>query len=301
MAATIALTFLFSGCFTGIESTPKITERDLKRQNIVDTPDRHILDTITPQMPADWTIGKKFLATDSRLARAMRVLQPSEANLNGKILELTAIDYVPSLTGEELVELAFKSSDSTLARYPVNMTRDKWVSINVYDIPFMIDLDLVARIKSRLTGKSYYYKASRRFDAKGNDIEGLRYIPVTITDVEPGDSSRPVRVFFKDSDGQIASTLITLGHEKTSLRNFDTQFSSENPRNRYPRITDEVWDLIQHSRVRTGMTPDECRLALGTPDNYRKVPTTAGMVEYWSYNNGSFLTFEDGVLTRFRI
>ncbi|MDE6397581.1 MAG: hypothetical protein K2K84_09950, partial [Muribaculaceae bacterium] len=95
--------------------------------------------------------------------------------------------------------------------------------------------------------------------------------------------------------------LITLGHETTSLRNFDTQFSSENPRKKYPRITDEVWDLIQHSRVRNGMTPDECRLALGAPDSYRRVPTTAGMVEYWSYYNGSFLTFEDGVLVRFRL
>jgi hypothetical protein len=48
------------------------------------------------------------------------------------------------------------------------------------------------------------------------------------------------------------------------------------------------------------MTSSECRLALGAPNDYTRVPTTGGMVERWTYDNGVYLMFEDGVLTRYR-
>ncbi len=301
MAATFAFACLFTACFTGIESTPKITDKELRRQNVTERPDQHILDSISGQKPSEWYTGKEFYVTDARVVRALRILEPGDHTLEGQVFRLEGIDVVPSLTGEEMIELSFTGPDGLQARYLTNTSRDKWGQVRTYEIPFMIELDLINKIKSSLVGKEYYFKGRRRFDASGRDIEGLRYIPVTITGVSPGDQSKPVRIFFKDSENHIESTLITLGNETTSLRNFDTQFAPENPRKKYPRITDEVWDLIQHSRVRTGMTPDECRLALGAPDTYRRIPTTAGMVEYWSYNNGSFLTFEDGVLVRFRL
>ena len=65
-------------------------------------------------------------------------------------------------------------------------------------------------------------------------------------------------------------------------------------------MTDEVWDLVVHSRVRAGMTPAECRLALGAPNDYLRLPSTAGMVERWVYDDGVYLIFEDGQLANFR-
>ena len=49
-------------------------------------------------------------------------------------------------------------------------------------------------------------------------------------------------------------------------------FAFDNPRRRYPEIKDDVWELIIRSRLRDGMTRDECRLALGAPCKIK--PTT---------------------------
>ena len=49
------------------------------------------------------------------------------------------------------------------------------------------------------------------------------------------------------------------------------------------------------------MTRDECRLALGAPNSYRTIPVYNAIVEQWNYDDGLYLIFEDGILTRYRI
>ena len=48
------------------------------------------------------------------------------------------------------------------------------------------------------------------------------------------------------------------------------------------------------------MTKEECTLSLGSPRNISRQPTYAGMLERWSYDNGVFLTFQDGILENYR-
>ena len=50
------------------------------------------------------------------------------------------------------------------------------------------------------------------------------------------------------------------------------------------------------------MTRDECRLALGTPDSIDRATTVGNThFERWSYENGVYLLFEDGYLSKFRM
>ena len=59
--------------------------------------------------------------------------------------------------------------------------------------------------------------------------------------------------------------------------------------------------MIVNSKVAAGMTRDECRLALGAPNSFRTIPVYNAVVEQWNYDDGMYLIFEDGILTRYRI
>ncbi|MDE6400707.1 MAG: hypothetical protein K2L68_07600, partial [Muribaculaceae bacterium] len=65
-------------------------------------------------------------------------------------------------------------------------------------------------------------------------------------------------------------------------------------------IEDDVWQLICSSKVRTGMTKDECRLALGNPKEVDSGHDYTQTLDLWHYSDGAVLWFEDGILTRFR-
>ena len=147
----------------------------------------------------------------------------------------------------------------------------------------------------------YYIVSPLWYTPDGSEaVDGLRHVPVDIADVLPGNAAYPLRVVFTaEGDSGPHSVFMTLGKLRSSTRNFHTLFAFDNPKEKYPEIKDDVWQLIQHSRVREGMTPIECRLALGAPQTRGQRPTTAGMIEYWQYSSGTFLIFEDGLLTRY--
>ncbi len=65
-------------------------------------------------------------------------------------------------------------------------------------------------------------------------------------------------------------------------------------------ITDANWDRIIHGRVALEMTRDECRLALGSPSHIDRYQGTSAYGERWTYENGVYLIFFDGILSSFR-
>ena len=89
---------------------------------------------------------------------------------------------------------------------------------------------------------------------------------------------------------------MTIGRSIQATRNFETIFSLKDPRNSYPKISDSNWQLITNNSVTPGMNKDECRLALGIPTHIDRLPTYSGVVEYWGYDAGNILIFEDGLL-----
>ncbi len=174
------------------------------------------------------------------------------------------------------------------------------------DIPFTVDLDLVAQVRTQLAGNTYYITTPLWYDpATMQSSGGLRHVPVIIRDVQPGTADMPLKVIFTPqtdrADSSLRCVLMTIGDTRLATRNFDRLFAFENPRRRYPAITDEVWNLIINSKVREGMTRDECRLALGAPLQIIHGSGTLGTTERWSYPDGVYLIFDDGFLTRFRL
>jgi hypothetical protein len=141
------------------------------------------------------------------------------------------------------------------------------------------------------------------YDADGNAITGLKYVKAKITSVVPGNVVYPVKVSFAtEVDGKPvdASVYMSVGDAGHSARNFSALFSFNNPRKNFPLVTDENWRKIMHGRVAVDMTRDECRLALGSPSRIDRYQGTTAYGERWSYENGVYLIFFDGVLSSFR-
>ena len=89
-------------------------------------------------------------------------------------------------------------------------------------------------------------------------------------------------------------------HSSVQNRTYTDLFSDSDVHLRYPEISDDNWACIIRGDVALGMNKDECRLSLGTPKTIDRRPTYDGLVEYWTYDNGVYLIFEDGLLRRYR-
>ena len=93
---------------------------------------------------------------------------------------------------------------------------------------------------------------------------------------------------------------MSVSDKSKSGRNFSMLFSLSDPRLRYPEITDEVWANIQNGRVAKFMTRDECRIALGSPKSIQRRNIITVLQEMWTYENGVYLLFDDGILQSYR-
>lgn len=293
-----------NSCFTGIESTPRITVNDVNKEHIVLSPEQKFLADISPEPIARWSSGKQFYVTDDRIALAVTSALPHDSlHLAGHTIVLTGVKPVNSITGEQVAVISFVTDTGAPVDYLISRPYEKVMEAAETEIPFTVEMSVVNEVSARIKGHRYYIVTPMWYDADGiNRVEGLRHVPVDITDVVPGNDVYPLRVIFRavDRPSEIYSVYMTTGDRRTSTLNFDRLLAFDNPRVRHPQITDEIWDLIIHSKVKYGMTKDECRLAFGYPDTIGQRPTTAGMVEYWSYSDGKILIFDEGLLSSFR-
>lgn len=302
-ALCMLLSSTLVSCFTGVESTPKITAKDVKKRHATQTAEEAYTADVAGQPVAQWKAGKLWRVTDDRIGIAFQPLRNGgyASDLAGKDIVLDSVSPVTGITGEHETQIALHGPDGTPLIFRSSVPYDEFLRRKSFDIPFAVEHTMVDNMRGLLAGNTYYILVSRRQDAAGRDTTGLRYMPVKVLDVVPGDEQRPLRVVFRNDSGTVESLMMTCGTGRTATRNFATLFAFDDPRRRYPAITDKVWDLIKHSRVKEDMTREECRLALGTPDEYTQVPSTGGMVELWKYDNGMYLRFDDGRLTVYRM
>lgn len=296
-----ACVMTLTGCFTGVESTPKITGKDVRQRHITTSPEARMLADIRPKTLSFDSPDKRFYILDSRVSRVLESVGDSASFPNThSLLKLDSIASLASITGTEVAILHLSDSLGHHFSYKTGLDSATLISLRSSVIPFTVEADIVDTIACRLTGLKCFVLPARRLTSDGRDTTGLRYSPVTITGVTPGNSSYPLRVTFTDADGTPLALMMTFGDGPSATRNFDKLFSLTDPRRSYDLITDRIWQLITQSRVDIGMTPRECRLALGPPNEIRRTPTRGGMIERWTYDDGTFLIFEDGTLTRFR-
>ena len=126
---------------------------------------------------------------------------------------------------------------------------------------------------------------------------------VMVQQVVAGNKIFPLALIFKTENGEEAKVYTTMYTSQylSQYSTFDKLFTFTNPREKYPQIKDEIWQLITCSQVEQGMTKDECQISLGLPDEVDQIPEYSGLRERWIYKTGTYLEFKDGLLVKFRL
>ena len=291
------------GCFTGVESTKAITQKDVERAYSGNAGKTTQTIEIKLDTFPDWNMGKRFFVTDNNIRYIFSPSPQFNADtltLEGKEISYDGYTIGISIDGRPVVNLHFKYGTTGL-QYNTNRTMDDITRRHSsrLEVPFLVDLDEVERLKDVLRGKSLYIKTSIWYDSNGEMTWGRKYVKVNITDVLPGDKVFPFRIEFNDA-GRTAYVFMSY-RDNYLQRSFDNLFSDTDLRQLYPAISDENWHRIINGQIATYMTKEECRLSIGPPDNLERVPTYNGVREYWYYSNGTYLIFdEEGLLTTFR-
>lgn len=288
-----------TSCFTGIESTPAITGRDVVRRGAdsVSVPGDSTDISSRGEPPAQWSAGKLFYVTDRRAGLLFKA--PAEQLPQaGDTLALIALQGTRSITGDSVTDIIFRrlGSDGHQLTYRINVSPSAMMTRQRIEVPYTVELSVVDRQRQQMLGHTYYILSATWCDAAGEPVTtGRKMVPVRVIDVVAGTENNPVRVIF-DSDGAIHSVFMQPG--QTSL---DRMFSTTDPRLRYPDITDEMWSRITHGQVAEGMTRQECGLALGQPDDVERGYGYSSVHERWTYRSGAYLIFTDGLLTQTNI
>lgn len=290
---------LLQSCFTGIESTPKITANDVRRENIVDRRENSFLADVVPSPLSRWEKGKRFYVTDDKISIIFGLSSESQG-LKGSYITYDSARDIVSITGEPVAEIRFIDLDGHSLNYRAEKSLEELSGQASVSVPFTIEQSIVDEVRSRLNGNRYYVMTSMWYDANDQSLNGRKFIPVTVEEVEPGNSVYPVKVKLRTDDGIGFLLFMTTGANPKAPRSFPSLFSFDDPHLRYPNITDENWQLIINGRVTRDMTRDECRLALGAPSNITRRNNNDYFFELWNYENGRYLVFQDGLLRDYR-
>lgn len=303
-----------AGCFTGVESTPKITGNDVRRQSL---PGRNdvVSDTLSTRLTAlrgepleHWHSGKTFIVTDPRMARRLQEVPTPPELHTGDTLIYRGMREVTDVIADTVTMLSFEVDG-----VPVEMRVDRSIAALVasgpFAIPMAVESFVIAKADSLLAplkrDVSYVLTPNWLDAVTAQPCGGRRFVPVRFTGVRPGAGVYPLRLMLTEvlDDGSTGREICLLT-DATSMADPSRPLSSliavRNPRLSYPRITDRHWQMIAKGEIEKGMTRDECRLALGAPAGITRESMSDRLVEVWSYDNGAYLIFADDLLERFR-
>ncbi len=289
-------------CGTGIDSTGYVSGKDVQREVGVAPPEQTYLADIAPEPLSRWQEGKRLYVTDDRLKLMLGNTAPA-SSLVGQYIIYKGSEEVTTPTGERVVELQLQAPDGAMMRYRCRHGYQELERLGRVDIPFTVEQSMVDAVGARMLGNTYYIVTPDQYTAGGTYARRRKYVPVTVTDVHPGTDVYPVAVTFAEAAGEPSMVYMNVGSASSAVtsRTFASLFSLTDPRKRYPRISDEAWANIVANRVAEGMTTEECRLALGQPATVDRYSTGAFLIETWTYDGGSYLRFEDGILRSSRL
>lgn len=298
-AATLAVAAVATACFTGIESTPKITAGEVKRTTPAPTAENAFLNDVTNQNIDSWQPGKRFFVTDNKIAVALSVNPPGERLVAGDTLRFSSISDYEGILGTPIAELTFTTSRGLTATFRADRSTNELRKLQGIKIPFTVEESVVEEIGRRTIGHDYWITTSDWLDTAMQPRRGRKFVKVRVVDVKPGNETYPALLKLVDNGHQPADTfamLITVGTGIASSQPFGSVFSFTDPHLRYPAVSDVMWKDICHGRVREGMTREEVRLSMGRPLNINRRPGYSSLHEIWTYEYGRTLIFEDGLL-----
>lgn len=298
-----------TACNTGIESTKKIKISKSEESRMNTAAESLLADSITPVPVAEWCMGKKFIVLDNRMEYLVEhdrshvgYMGNGEAIDQGDVLEFAGIVETKASDGSTGIKLKFETTKGTCLYNTGKTDAQEAGKISLADIPLLADLDATSNISNLLKGRRFWILTDYWDVPDGSFERGVKYVPVTIENVVTGNIVHPLQVMFCDENGTRGSVMIDYTPKKSvlSARQFDRVFSFSDPKTKYSSISPEKWEAICHGKVMRGMTKEECKLAFGSPGDVLAGHTWNTLLDLWTYPDGRFLKFEDGLLVDFR-
>lgn len=296
-----AAALILQGCFTGVDSTPKIKPSEVRRSLPAPKAEDSYLGGLNEQPPSQWEVGKRFLVADRRIGLAMGLPGSQSRIVRGDTIRYVGHETIVPVTGGQVEVLIFRGPANTELRYRTSLEPRQFDRATAVSLPYAIDLDLVEQVRRQMQDKDYYLMTSAAYDLAGQPLKTRRFIPVRVDSVRPGNEYYPLQLLLTDSDHKRLMLYMSADNQQGKMpRRFSNLFSLTDPRLNHPNITDANWKLITNGRVAEGMTREEVLLAVGQPDNIDRQPGYSYMREIWTFENGIYLIFEDGLLRAFR-
>lgn len=289
-------------CFTGVESTPKITEADIRQQRAeVRSAEAMMFDSVAPQPFAEWKKGKKFIVDDKRIALVVDGMAAADSALVGMTLSFNRHEPYASITGQKSAAIVLADSLGNAYTYRTNIAFDDITNKKKVEIPFTIEKSMVDDADRMLRGQALFLTSSAVRDIDGNVVTSPKFMAVKIDKVVSGSQFYPIGVIFHYVDSPATKRKVFLSAGPSAdARKFENFFSFSNPRDAHRQISETTWQNIVNNRVEVGMSRDECRLALGAPRQVERQPSRNGLRELWIYDSGQSLVFSDGLLSETR-
>ncbi|MDE6670471.1 MAG: hypothetical protein K2K26_12435 [Muribaculaceae bacterium] len=290
-------------CFTGVESTKKIALSKADRKILQPSAEELLMSVVTPQPLGNWTQHKSFFIVSDRAAMLLHTPEGGAVNgtdLQGAVLNFEGVTDAPAPDGSRKALIILQHDGQRIVFDTGREYKDALQHFMSDRLPMMIDVDMLTATDSLIKGRTLWTRSSVWNDADGQRYEGRKFVPVTVMAVLPGSIAFPARVQFRDENGHEAFMFLNFGTSSGDSRSFADLFFLTDPKLRYPKITDHVWQLIQHGALEAGMTKEEAKLSLGNPDEVMAGHDYSQTLDIWRYNDGSMLRFADGLLIDFR-
>ncbi len=290
-------------CFTGIESTKKIALSKADKKVLQPSDEELLMNAVVPEPLGNWKPGKAFFVVSNRVGMLLHTPEGgavSATDLEGAELKFEGVTGAPAPDGTRKALIVFSHGDQNMV-FDTGREYDDALQHFMSDrLPMMTDLDMLTTTANLINGRTLWTRTPVWNDADGQRYEGRKFAPVTVTAVLPGSPAFPARVQFIDENGHNAFMFLNFGTSSGDSRSFSDLFFLTDPKLRYPKITDHVWQLIQRSTLENGMTKEEAKLSLGNPDEVMSGHDYSQTLDIWRYNDGSILRFADGLLVDFR-
>lgn len=253
----------------------------------------------------EWYEGKEFVCVVDELPTLLETQKGVKEDcfkLKGSIFKYIDLREFQTWKGVE-THIVYENSGLEFYYTITKPLSDIGTSNYIPLLPELVSVDYISKADSLLKGKEIYIKTANWYSVDGVEERGRRLVPVTVECVEAGNKVFPLSVIFKTKEGQLAKVYTTMYNVRytSQYSTFDKLFTFDNPRDKYPQIKDNIWNLITQSSVALGMTKDECQISLGLPDKVDQIPEYSGLRERWSYKTGTYLEFKDGLLVKFRL
>ena len=256
-------------------------------------------ESVASQSLQDWNKGKRFKIADDKFLLVTECDNPPSLSKDD-IIEFVEVYPRPGVDGQEKTILKFRSSSNEIKYTIERPIEESLKSIKPEDIPMLIDMDLVESAKQKLKGKKLWTRTALWYDDTLAYKAGRKFAPVTVTEVSSGNAFFPLKITFQDEKGLRGNLLMNTGTSGNESRNFGKLFSLTDPKNSYKNISPEVWEAIQNERLMNGMTKEECKLSIGTPNEVETGHNYSNALEIWYYSDGAYLRFIDGILVNFK-